>query len=421
MKKISIKFKNLFFNLYVMFLGLFIKRDKSVWLFGSWMGRRFADNSRFLFQYLNDNKSKYGISEVIWVTDNAELITELTQLGYKSVLKNSKEGKHWHLKAGVHVVCNMPAKAGNRAGDIRGELSAGAIRIQLWHGVGIKGVGNLRVQKQANTLQNKLRRVLLGKHLLGNKVFSPGCWDDRYQIATSEENARVAHDDLGAPKEKIIRAGYPRLIDGLALLPEEEKIIKIINEMRAGRKILLYCPTFREKKQSESLYVNPTDNKEFIRFLEDIDVLWIEKRHASSTFTIAEHTSRALYYLDSDFDINVLYKYIDVLITDYSSASSDCVYKQKIIISFIPDQEEYESDERGFVTDYEKYYPGNQAKSIKELQHEITVALSDDYYTEEMRNKYQQCRTFLYADHPSDMGWITEQILNKIAWSKPEL
>ena len=250
----------------------------------------------------------------------------------------------------------MPAKAGERDGDILGELSSGAVKIQLWHGVGIKAVGNLRVQKQALTLQNKIRNLILGKCFLGNKLFSPGCWDGRYQLATGEENARVAHYDLGADTANIFIGNYPRLTDNPITLPSEKEALDRLQTVISGKRVLLYCPTFREKKQDDSQYYDPLDVEEFRAFLEKNNFLWLEKRHFSSSFTMTIHKSESIYYIDSDFDINLLYNHIDVLITDYSSASSDCIYKGIKVISFIPDKNEYEHEERGFVCEYSKYY-----------------------------------------------------------------
>ena len=52
-------------NLLVFIANLFIRRDKKVLLFGSWMGNRFADNSRFLFQHLAAHRDAYGLKHIV--------------------------------------------------------------------------------------------------------------------------------------------------------------------------------------------------------------------------------------------------------------------------------------------------------------------------------------------------------------------
>ena len=59
------RIKNLIENLGVAIYGIFSPRDKRVVLFGAWMGEKFSDNSRYLFQYIEKNKDELGINTVI--------------------------------------------------------------------------------------------------------------------------------------------------------------------------------------------------------------------------------------------------------------------------------------------------------------------------------------------------------------------
>ena len=221
----------------------------------------------------------------------------------------------------------------------------------------------------------------------------------------------MAHEDLGADTAKIFIGNYPRLIDNPITLPAEKAVLERLQTSISGKRVLLYCPTFREKKQADSQYYDPIDIKGFRKFLEDNDLLWIEKRHFSSTFEVEAHKSEAIYYINSDFDINLLYDYIDVLITDYSSASSDCIYKEIKVISFIPDKNEYEHDERGFICEYSKYYPGDLTVSIDELEKAIQRCFSKEYYDTQTISKYKNCRSFLYGDHPEGIEWTMEELI----------
>ena len=58
MSNIFHKIKMCFSNLKYLLSSLFWLKDKRIILFGGWFGERFADNTRFLFQYLSDNKKK---------------------------------------------------------------------------------------------------------------------------------------------------------------------------------------------------------------------------------------------------------------------------------------------------------------------------------------------------------------------------
>lgn len=414
---ILIKLKNLLFNLLTFIMNVFIWRDPKVWLFGAWMGKRFADNPRFLYQYLYEHKEKYKVSRLIWVTDNPEIIGELKELGYEVYLKKSFKGIFWHLRSGVHFVSNYYAATFGQSGDILGVLSAGATKIQLWHGVGLKATGLLRVGyfSESSSLTNVIRKkVLYNKALLGNKIFSPGCWSKRKQLATSEENKRVVIEDVGVPREQIFIGGYPRLFTSEILLKSEKHVLNKIREMSTGKTIVLYCPTFREKKQSDSGYQNPIEDKDFRDFLWTHDFVWLEKRHAASTFHFAAQEDEFVHFLDSQFDVNLIYDSIDILLTDFSSASSDCIYKGKKVLSFVPDYDEYCNEERGLLCKYEKYYPGIVTKSLDELKIGLMETKSSQYYSDKRRRKYDECRSFLYENHPDNMEWVVDQIIKNI-------
>ena len=119
-KTICTILNNLKWNVYTGIHTVLWPRDKNIWLFGSWMGEKFADNSRFLFQYLHENKSKFGIRKVVWVTNNSDVLEEIRSLGYEAYLMDTQESKYFHLKAGVHVICN------SRDTDICTKYSFGA-------------------------------------------------------------------------------------------------------------------------------------------------------------------------------------------------------------------------------------------------------------------------------------------------------
>ena len=101
------KFNYLLQNIATAIYTIFNRRDKKTIIVGAWMGSKFADNSRYLYQYLYKNKKELGLNNVIWVTRNRDVNVMLNNSGYKSCLIGTKESKYWHLKAGCHVLCNM--------------------------------------------------------------------------------------------------------------------------------------------------------------------------------------------------------------------------------------------------------------------------------------------------------------------------
>lgn len=228
MKRVIELLKNFVCNVLVALIGLFIHRDKSVVLFGAWMGQRYADNSRFLYEYVATHKAELGIKHAVWVSQKQEVVDYLTDRGFEAYLMKSRQSIYWHLKSGIHIVCNMYSHTGKYNGDILGELSLGAKKIQLWHGVAIKACGNLVTRNISKNVgvYHFLKSILFSDYLFGNAIFSPGCWKNRYQITTGPENSRVAVLDYGVAENHVIEANYPRETDEIVYTPDEEDVIE---------------------------------------------------------------------------------------------------------------------------------------------------------------------------------------------------
>ena len=118
-----------------------------------------------------------------------------------------------------------------------------------------------------------------------------------------------------------------------------------------------------------------------------------------------DHTAAALnfelpytiYKMDSNSDIYPILKYSDGLITDYSSIYFDYLLLDKPILYYIPDIEEYESQDRGFYEPYENLTAGIYAKTEDELLKGLTDIINGvDNYKE--KRKALRDRMFVYQD-----------------------
>jgi CDP-glycerol glycerophosphotransferase len=116
-----------FFNLVTIFLNLFVRKDSKVIVVGGWFGKRFADNSRYFFLYLNKHKAVYGLDKIIWITRSDEIYDMLQREGFDVAKAWSLKSIYFHLKAKYHVIDQYND-------DINGYFSFGSVRINLWHG-----------------------------------------------------------------------------------------------------------------------------------------------------------------------------------------------------------------------------------------------------------------------------------------------
>ena len=129
-------------DLIKIFLFFFFKTipKKKILVFGDRAGKRFADNSRYLFIYLNEFRKDY---KCIWISSNQKIIKFLRQKNYTCYEPNSIKGIYHILRAKLNLYNFVE-------NDINKFLTEFTNSIHLWHGVLPKKL------KEINTPQTKL-------------------------------------------------------------------------------------------------------------------------------------------------------------------------------------------------------------------------------------------------------------------------
>ena len=222
-------------NIIVEFIGLIIQRENKIVLMGAWMGDKFADNTRYLYEYLQQNKKEYEIKKLIWVTRDKKTYENMHLKGYEVYMMHDSKSFYYHLKAGVHIVCNLSFPVKGYAGDIMGQLSGRAIKINTWHGISMKA-GN-------STGENQKRQGLLGRvkfYLRKNKTFygffSPGHWDKAFYLSSGDEATQRVSKFCGILTKQFIECGYPRNCKEITVHKNEkdisEKMVKFLIRLK---------------------------------------------------------------------------------------------------------------------------------------------------------------------------------------------
>lgn len=127
------------FNILLSILSAVIPKSKKYVVVGGWYGKRYADNSRYMYEYLCSHKKELGISNVFWYTRSERIRDDLLNQGKEVLFGYSIKSIYWHLRSKVHIIDQNPR-------DILGFLSVGCIRINLWHGTPLKRFGYLEVR-----------------------------------------------------------------------------------------------------------------------------------------------------------------------------------------------------------------------------------------------------------------------------------
>ena len=391
-KKITGRIKTALKNVGLACQSVFWHKDSSIVLIGSWFGEKFADNSRYLFQYLSDNKDDLGLTHVVWVTRSEPIVKQLRQLGYEVYLIGSVESTAYHKKAKYHIICDSYDDYAKVQTDIDTKYSWRSIRVNLWHGViGFKGVGygskEYEIKKSNHKTLYSLFEILHSNSLFRRFAEYSGGWGNCYFLSTTAYRTETLTKYFRLPRNHYIETGFARVAGPVRLLPIEEQVMSIIN---GYRHFILYLPTFRGANSTFDFHEASTG---IIEFLEKRDILWIQKFHSASPqrTNYLKHEGNILS-LPHDFDINTIIPLASIMITDYSSVTGDAMYYYKPLIFYVPDIVEYNSGDRGFVINPNDIMCGPKAFNNEDLKNYIGQYLDDEFRPDKkyltIRNQY---------------------------------
>jgi len=368
-------------NLPLYWISKLIPKDKNIWVFGAWFGERYADNSKYLFEYVN----KYHPEIIaVWLTNNRDVYKSLKKKGYRVFMKKSFIGLWIAIKAKVAVVCQSKRE------DLYPFIcDKKTIVVQLWHGIPLKKIGYDDTLYSYRHKKFKFERI--------KKIIFPFL-EENYTlfISTCEETKKIFARAFNVDSEKVKVTGYPRN-DCLLLKKTQSKgsIIKVI-----------YLPTFRKDRGEEIDLFEPygfsVEKLDFV--LKELNAEIYMKLHPVNKIsrkTLNQiQSSNRIKFLESYIDLYEILNEFDVLITDYSSVYFDYLLTDKPIIFAPFDLEDYLKKDREFYYEYDKVTPGPKARNWYEVLHFLKEAIENpDKYKEErekIRNifhKYQDGRS----------------------------
>lgn len=116
-------------NLLLYPLSALALRSRRRWVFG-YLNGEFLGNPKYLFLWMALNRPDIHVS---WITGSEKTRRLLVTNGYRAYRRWSMQGMLAALRAGVYVFAH-------EVSSVNLQLSKGAFLVNLWHGVGPKGV-----------------------------------------------------------------------------------------------------------------------------------------------------------------------------------------------------------------------------------------------------------------------------------------
>ncbi|HZX56208.1 MAG TPA: CDP-glycerol glycerophosphotransferase family protein [Ilumatobacteraceae bacterium] len=334
-----------------------LPRDPKLVAFGGFLDR-FADNPAYLFLHMAESSSM----RCVWISGSRATVARVRDAGYEAALRWSLRGILVGLRASWYVYAWYAADINRWFGD-------GATTLNLWHGVGIKPIGRGRASETGG----------------GSLAYAApeGSWtarafaDERrppdWLLTTSPMITPVFAKSFGISTDRCIEFGYPRndhLVEGRKphpLLVDDG----LYEALQRRRPVVGYFPTFRDG--SASLPGGVPLINEMSDIVKAQGGTFVFKAHhlvlslnAGSGATVDDDAESATVVLPKDADLNAYLGECDVLITDYSSVTSDYLFLRRPVILFVPDFDEY-AEGRGFMFDPRKMMPGTITRTKAEL------------------------------------------------------
>ena len=361
-----------------------IPRDRTLWIFGSWNGARFADNARAVFLRAVQDKHV----RCAWLSSNPDVINRLRAAGLPAYHTNSLQGLWLRLRAGVYVFDAYSLDLGYWG-------SLGAKKVNLWHGMPIK-----KIQSDIDIPFHPMHRAYHGPFLerIIRRMWSPWLYEKPdLMIATSPCMQRILSGAFRIPVTRIPITGYPR-IDSLVAQNgspsplDAEWASKMIDMRSSGVKILAYLPTFRDCTASD--HTIPIEWDEFNALLQKRNAVLLLKLHSNDVARLPDLTRYSNILLaDHHVDFTPLLRWVDVLITDYSSVWVDFLVLNRPIVFFAYDLDEYLAQSRSMYFDYISVTPGPKARNFAELVSildSILIGHYDDQWAAERQERLAQ-------------------------------
>lgn len=355
---------------------------KGRWVYGAWSGQLFADNSKYLFEYVTKSHPEI---ESVWITRNRDVCKEVKKRGYKCYLRTSLSGMIAAATAEVAFITS------DELFDISPLVNRNRTKvIELWHGI----AGKAARWKDKNGVL-----AFSGAEL---KRYSSYYW-----TASSEKYIDVMNEATSAPKERFIVTGYPRN-DTFVHKPQNTNMERLKNN-NPDAKFIIYMPTHRNFGK-ESISVDEfywLDKK-----LRENNIIMVYKPHF--------HELKNVLHLESEFSNIILAKeqevwgdvyayihYFDLLISDYSSIAYDFLCADKPIVLYTYDLNHFRNEDAGLWDFFEEVPAGPFCFSWDEVMKCVINLLAEDTWKE----KRAICRNMF---HPFCDGKNSERVYDAV-------
>lgn len=385
-----------------------VKKDQNLWVFSGFNKTNYMDNTKYLYEFVLEHHPEI---QAVWITRDQELYDQLTEEGKPVMMMGTAQCRKLVARAAVAFTDHFRMSDYDAFSGMNDNLKI----VQLWHGVGLKSIGDLKNTdvpgvkfsddilplETDSSLKKLLKKLRYWRYAFHRELF------EKYFLLVCPGPERVAQiaDPWHIPHENCFYSGHPRNI-----------LLHSAKEHTPGARVL-YAPTYRWNAYSEKRLVKQiVDNAEAIescmeRLGGELKIrlhphTW--RNYSASLDTMADKYSRIS--IDQEKDIYTTLADYDMLISDYSSIAYDFVLLDRPIVFFNYDFEEFVRTECELNYDYESYSPGIKTTTWLE-----TLAALETYAADPTRDsKWRSTVRDAFYDMDSNDENNSERIIQEV-------
>lgn len=325
-----------------LFFSCLIPKSKRIFVFGSWLGKKNADNPWYFFLAAN----KRPEIRAVWITRDEGICKELSEQGYEVYMYNSFKGRWIQMRAGYVFMCTDHV-------DVDDSAIGRSTIINLWHGIPLKKILHDDTITFVPRPNNALYR------------FSYLPYRKEFVLSSSETITKIYLSAFRTTRDKILQLGQPR---NDVFYSDEVNPVK--EKFNFDGKIILYMPTHRNEGATEIDCNKLFDLPKLNEFCKRNNCLFLIKKHfyhRNDTPSMLEGLDNIRDITSQSFDSQLLLKAADLLITDYSSCYIDYLLLNRPVLYFNYDMDNYLANDREMYFPYEEVTPGFKAANFEEL------------------------------------------------------
>lgn len=349
-------------------------------------GEDFGDNARALFEYMlaKNYDRKY---ELVWFVHDPEAYAgkyagrRVRFLPYKAALTDDVKLRDAYYEA----LCLAKFIFFTNSAVFCRNAREDQVRVQLWHGCGLKSVRNTHV----GTDEYKYE----------------------YMTVVSRLYADMHVEEFGLRREQLLVTGYPK--DDLLYHPLEDWQERL--QVPRADKYIFWLPTWRTTElqgEWQGKVLNAATGLPIVSSAEMLMKLNALLQKLNSVLIIKLHPRQDRNSLSAiecsqilvlenetlageDVQINEILGHADALISDYSSAAVDYALLDRPIAFTVDDKEEYAGSHGFLWDDIHQWLPGVELARFSDMVAFVQdVAAGRDFSREKRRRLNEQFHDF---------------------------